>query len=142
MMAYRWQQWEIDFLFNHANEGLAEVAERLGRSTASVRNQASRYGVSLRRAYTCTRCGRTTYAPLHPTKGWCRICCVEYSRDKAARARATIQAELAREEKRLKVIERERQAHYAATHRAKKKLQRLGEVADIKENKQVKPREK
>lgn len=133
-MAYRWHQWEMTYLFEHATDGVVAIAERLGRSEASVRNQASRYGVSLRRSYTCTRCGRVTFTPLHPTKGWCRLCCLEYSRDKAAKARATIEAQYQREERKAQELERQRQAHYAATHRYKKKLQKLSEVQATNEN--------
>lgn len=135
-MAYRWKQWEIDYLFEHSGDGLQAIADRLGRSSASVRNQASRYGVSLRQSYICTRCGCVTHYPLHPYRGWCRVCSLEVSRDNAKEANDRIRAEVAQEEARLLVVTRERQAYYASTHRYKKKLRKLHELQEANENPQ------
>lgn len=136
-MSYRWKQWEIDYLFFHAGEGLEAIAQRLGRTQASVRNQASSYGVSLRRTHLCERCGQITHSPLNPRNGWCRACNLEASRDRAAEANAKIKAEVAAEERRLESIARERQAYYASTHRYKKKLSKLSELQEANQTQQV-----
>lgn len=126
----RWKQYEIDYLYHHAGDGLQSIANRLGRSCASVRNQASRYGISLRQSHICSRCGRITHYPIHPTKGWCRVCSLEVSRERAKKANERIRAEVEREERRLQTVTRERQAYYASTHRYKKKLRKIRESKD------------
>lgn len=137
-MAYRWKQWEIDYLYRHAGEGVDAVAKSLGRTPASVRNQASSYGISLRHSHICERCGHVTHSPLNPVNGWCRACSLEASRDKAAKANAQIRAEVEAEEKRLQTITRERQAYYASTHRYKKRLRKLNELQEANQNLQAK----
>lgn len=129
-MAYRWKQWEVTYLFDHCQDGLQAISEKLGRSEASVRNQASRYGVSLRVRHICPKCGEVTHYPISPLKGWCKACCIEASRDRALKANQQIRQEVVEEERRLKALERERQAYYASTHRYKKKLRRLRESQD------------
>lgn len=136
-MAYRWKQCEIDYLYNHAGEGLQAVAEGLGRTDASVRNQASRYGVSLRHSHICERCGHITHSPINPRNGWCKSCSLEASRQRAREANAKIRSEVEEESRRIANIERERQAYYASTHRYKKKLRKLRETQEGKENSHV-----
>lgn len=113
----RWSQWEVTYLFDHAGDGLEAVAAALGRTEASVRNTASRYGVSLMQSHVCPKCGCVTHSPLNPRRGWCRVCSLELNRDRAKRRDERARAELADEERRYADVWRERQGYYSSTHR-------------------------
>ena len=109
---------EVRYLEEHATEGARAVAMALGRSVESVRHQARRYGVSLRRSWLCPKCGRKTYRPLSAKTGWCSAC------TKAERAEAIAEEvrDMEREARRHAEADRERQRLYARKNRAKKKL--------------------
>lgn len=117
----RWTTREIGYLEEHAGEGAEAVAEALGRTVQSVKNQASRYGISLRKRWQCTRCGAITHKPLSAVTGWCSICTKEQRRERIAEEVWQIEEEARREERE----NRERQRLYSRKHHAKKKLKSL-----------------
>ena len=47
----KWTTREIKYLEDHAEDGAEAIAEALGRSVQSVKAQAKRFGLSLRRAW-------------------------------------------------------------------------------------------
>lgn len=132
----RWSQWEVTYLFDHAGDGLEAVAAALGRTEASVRNTASRYGVSLMQSHVCPKCGCVTHSPLNPRRGWCRVCSLELNRDRAKRRDERVRAELADEERRYADVWRERQGYYSSTHRVNKKIRALREGREANGNPQ------
>ena len=113
-MSY-WTSAEIAYMCEHAAEGADAIAEALGRSYSSVAHQAHRYGVSLKRRWTCPRCGRDTGRPLSTVTGWCYSCTMADRRrsleDEARRAEE--EAQRVRDEKRA------RQRLYSRKYRAK-----------------------
>ena len=114
----RWTSREIKYLEDHGSEGADAVAKALNRSVDSVRRQANRYGVSLRRSWLCPNCGQRTFKPLSGRTGWCAACTKE--------ARAAEIAEevrdMEREATRQREADRERQRLYSRKSRAKKNL--------------------
>lgn len=111
-----WTTREIAYMEEHASEGAQAVAAALGRSAESVRQAASRYGVSLRVRWHCPRCGHVVYSPLSARTGWCEAC-TRASRLPALR-RAVEDARA--EAERVRAVEREAQRLYAAKSRARK----------------------
>ena len=111
---------EIKYLEDHAGDGARAIASHLGRSVQSVKAQAKRYGLSLRRAWQCPKCGRHVHAPLSPKTGWCRSCTLEHRNERIAEQVRELQEEVRREEN----VKRERQRLYSAKSRAKKKLKK------------------
>lgn len=74
----RWRDWEVRYLRQHRADGAASVAERLGRTEASVWSKARALGIdlSLMPLETCALCG--TY-PIRPNTaagraGMCLVC--------------------------------------------------------------------
>lgn len=123
----RWTPAEEKYLGEHAGDGAAAIAEKLGRTVASVQVHASRMGLSLCRRWQCPRCGHYTYQPLAKWSGWCRKCSIDESADTAAMKNRVIRREIAEEERRIREAEQRRQAIYSDTDRQKKKLRRLRE---------------
>lgn len=112
----RWTVREIRYLEAHASDGAAAIARELGRSIESVRHQAYRYGLSLRRSWLCPRCGQRTFNPLSGKTGWCAAC----TREAQAAAVAAEVAEMEAEKARLRAAGRERQRMYSRKSRLKK----------------------
>lgn len=112
----QWSTRELRYLEEHAGEGAGAVAKALHRSVDSVRRQANRYGVSLRRSWLCPNCGQRTFRPLSSKTGWCSACTKE--------ARASEIAEevrdMEREAMRQVEADRERQRLYSRKSRVKK----------------------
>lgn len=116
----KWTTREIKYLEEHAEEGAAAIADALGRSTQSVKAQAKRFGLSLRRAWQCPKCGSRVHTPLSPRTGWCVVCTRELRNERIAEEVRELQEEVMREER----VNRERQRLYSAKHRARKKLKK------------------
>lgn len=114
----RWTTREIRYLEDHAEDGAKAIAEALGRSVRSVESQARRFGLSLRRAWRCPKCGMSVHTPLSPKTGWCVACTRELRNERIAEEVRELQEEVRREE----MVNRERQRLYSAKHRARKKL--------------------
>lgn len=115
-----WTTNEIRYLEEHQGDGALAIAKALGRSVQSVKAQAKRYGLSLRRAWQCPKCGMRVHTPLSPKTGWCVICTRELRNERIAEEVRELQEEVRMEEK----INRERQRLYSAKHRARKKLKK------------------
>ena len=111
-----WSTSEVAYLEEHAPEGAEAVAEALGRSPESVRQQAKRYGVSLRKRWYCPKCGHWSAKPLSVKTGWCAVC------TKAERRRYLEQEvrDLEEEVMRERDEDRKRQAIYSKKSRLKK----------------------
>lgn len=116
----KWTTREIKYLEDHADDGAEAVASALGRSVQSVKAQAKRYGLSLRRAWQCPKCGMRVHTPLSSKTGWCVSCTRELRNERIAEEVRELQEEVRREER----VNRERQRLYSAKHRAKKKLKK------------------
>ena len=116
----KWTSREIKYLEDHADEGAEAVASALGRSVQSVKAQAKRYGLSLRRAWQCPKCGMRVHTPLSTKTGWCVICTRESRNDRIAEEVRLLNEEVRREER----ANRERQRLYSAKHRVRKKLKK------------------
>lgn len=117
----KWTTREIKYLEDHADDGATAIADALGRSVRSVESQARRFGLSLRRAWQCSKCGRRVHTPLSSRTGWCVACTRELRNERIAEEVRELQEEVRREE----AINRERQRLYSAKHRAKKKLKNM-----------------
>lgn len=115
-----WTTDEIRYLEEHQGDGALAIAKALGRSVQSVKAQAKRYGLSLRRAWQCPKCGMRVHTPLSPKTGWCVMCTRELRNERIAEEVRELQEEVRREER----INRERQRLYSAKHRARKKLKK------------------
>ncbi len=111
-----WTTGEIRYLEEHAGDGAEAVAEALGRTVKSVQVQAQRYGLSLRKAWLCPKCGSKTHKPLSAKTGWCVSCTREARNESLAREVDELRKEAMREKK----VNRERQRLYSAKSRAKK----------------------
>lgn len=129
----RWAKWEIDYLILHANDGARAIAAKLGRSLHAVEVQACRFGVSLRRSWTCPRCGLVTFSPLSVRTGWCRTCSVQISHQVAEERNEEIRKEVKNEQARYEAAKRARQAVYSDNYRAEKKLRRIRELREVNE---------
>lgn len=117
----KWTTREIKYLEEHAGDGAAAIAAALGRSVRSVESQARRFGLSLRRAWQCPKCGMRVHTPLSPKTGWCVACTRELRNERIAEEVRELQEEVRREER----VNRERQRLYSAKHRHKKKLKNM-----------------
>lgn len=80
----KWTTREIKYLEDHAEDGAEAIAEALGRSVQSVKAQAKRFGLSLRRAWQCPKCGMHVHTPLSPKTGWCQSCTLEHRNERIA----------------------------------------------------------
>ena len=116
----RWTTREIGYLEEHAGDGAAAIAAALGRSKASVKKQAGRYGISLRRRWHCPRCGHSTGKPLSGKTGWCAACTMRQRREGMAEEVRRMEEEARRNERE----DRARQRLYARKFRAKKKMKK------------------
>ena len=116
----KWTTHEIRYLEEHAGDGARSIADTLGRSVQSVKAQARRFGLSLRRAWLCPKCGMRVHTPLSPRTGWCVSCTRELRNERIAEEVRELQEEVRREER----VNRERQSLYSAKHRAKKNLRK------------------
>lgn len=121
----RWRPWEIEYLEAHSGDGAEAVASHLGRSVGSVKTMASRLRVSLRRSWSCPRCGRVVLSPLVKASGWCMRCHVGETRDRAAEANRRARMELQAEESAVAAVRRERQKYYTDTSRRRQRLRKL-----------------
>lgn len=113
----QWSTRELKYLEEHAGEGAGAVAKALGRSVDSIEWQARRCGLSLRKRRQCPNCGRWTFRPLNRISGWCIECTKELHMADLAEQAVAMREEAAREKRN----DRERQRHYSAKSRAKKK---------------------
>lgn len=113
----RWSASEVRYMEEHAEEGADAIARALGRSPSSVRTQASRLGISVRRFWKCPRCGMRSSKPPAGKTGWCRACTMEARRKVIAEQIRDMEAEARREED----ARRERQRLYSKKSRVKKK---------------------
>lgn len=119
----RWTTREIGYLEEHAGDGAAAIAAALGRSKASVKKQAGRYGISLRRRWHCPRCGHSTGKPLSGKTGWCAACTMRQRREGMAEEVRRMEEEARREESE----KRARQRLYSRKSRAKKKFESMSQ---------------
>lgn len=117
----RWTTREIKYLEEHAGDGAAAIAAKLGRSKASVEKQAGRYGLSLRKRWHCPKCGHSTSKPLSNKTGWCAVCTMQQRREGIAEEVRQMEEEVRREESE----KRARQRLYSRKNRAKKKLESM-----------------
>ena len=113
----KWSLREIRYLEAHAADGAKEIARALGRSTESVKWQASNLGVSLRRRWYCRHCGHWSYKPLDKRTGWCTTCTKADRRQKLEGEVKAMQEEMERE----RDEDKRRQALYSKKSRLKKK---------------------
>ena len=116
----RWTSREIKYLEEHAGEGADSVATALGRSVESVKCQASRFGVSLRKSWMCPKCGMRTSKPLSGRTGWCAACTKEHRIGAIAEQVREMEEEVMRNE----MLDREKQRLYSRKSRARKKLKK------------------
>lgn len=123
----RWKPDEERYLSEHASDGAAAIAGKLGRSVISVQVKASRMGLSLCRRWLCPRCGHYTYSELVKHTGWCLKCSIDESADTAAMKNKRIRMEIAEERRRIEESKKRRQAIYADSYRRKQELRRLRE---------------
>lgn len=133
--AKRWSSREIKYLQTHANDGADAISQALGRTEQSVKMQAHRYGISLRKFWICPRCGCKTAYPLSAKTGWCRTCCVEESTYKAAAKNEQLKREIEREKKLFEAEKRKRQKIYADNTRKRWKLYEFRNFNETRENK-------
>ena len=113
----RWTSRDIRYLEEHAHEGAAAIATALGRSTESVKWQASRYGISLRKKWHCPRCGQWVHKPLSGRTGWCAACTKAQRRTQLEEEVRELREEVRREREE----DRKRQALYSQKNRLKKR---------------------
>lgn len=112
-----WTMRELEYLRDHAGDGGKAIARALGRSYRAVRTQAATYGISLRRRWTCPRCGSRATRPLDPRTGWCRACSMEVRRRELEERTREMEEEAEREEAERKA----RQALYARRSRLRRR---------------------
>ena len=94
------------------------VAEALGLTREAVRQQAKKYGISLRKRWTCPNCGSTVFKPLSTRTGWCEACTRELRYEEISEQVRQMQDAIRRNED----VERKRQAVYSRKHRLKSTL--------------------
>lgn len=116
----KWTSREIKYLEEHAGDGAEAIAGKLGRSVDSVKCQAKRFGVSLRRSWMCPKCGMRVSKPLSSRTGWCAACTKETRCEIIAGQVRDLEEEVRRNER----VDRERQRLYSRKARAKKKLRK------------------
>ena len=100
----QWSTHELMYLEEHAGEGAKAIAKALGRSEDSVKWQAQRCGLSLRKR-------------SHRINGWCIECTKELHMSDLAEQANAMREEAIREKRN----NQERQRYYSAKSRAKKK---------------------
>ena len=115
-----WNTAEIRYLEEHAADGVEAVAEALGRSAESVKQQAKRYGISLRKKWLCPKCGHWSYKPLSSRTGWCAVCTKAERRHRLEQEVRDMEEEVRREQEE----NRKRQALYSKKSRIKKSMTR------------------
>lgn len=113
-----WTSSEVRYLEEHAGDGAEAIAKALGKSVKAVKNQAMRYGLSLRKRWLCPKCGRETFKPLSNRTGWCVSCTREQRAAEIAEQVRAMEEEVRREDK----ANRERQRLYSRKYRAKKQI--------------------
>lgn len=113
-----WTSSEVRYLEEHAGDGAVAIAEALGKSVKAVKNQAMRYGLSLRKRWLCPKCGRETFKPLSNRTGWCVSCTREQRAAEIAEQVRAMEEEVRREDK----ANKERQRLYSRKYRAKKQI--------------------
>lgn len=113
----RWTTQKLAYLRDNAGDGARAISEALGCSVDSVKAQARRCGISLKRRWRCPKCGMTTFKPLNRVTGWCSNCTKEAHNEELAEQVRELESEVRREERN----DRERQRLYSRKHRAKKK---------------------
>lgn len=113
-----WTSSEVRYLEEHAGDGAEAIAKALGKSVKAVKNQAMRYGLSLRKRWLCPKCGRETFKPLSNRTGWCVSCTREQRASEIAEQVRAMEEEVRREDK----ANRERQRLYSRKYRAKKQI--------------------
>lgn len=112
-----WSTREIRYLEEHAHEGARAIAFALGRSTESVKQQAKRFGISLRKRWFCPKCCHWSRRPLSSRTGWCVVCTKAHGREKLEEEVREMREEMRREQKE----DRSRQALYSQKSRLKKR---------------------
>lgn len=117
----KWTSREIRYLEEHAGDGAEEIARALERSVDSVKCQAKRFGVSLRRSWVCPKCGMRVSKPLSSRTGWCSACTKEKRREFLAEQVRDLEEEVRRNERE----DKERQRLYSRKSRANKKLKNM-----------------
>lgn len=113
-----WTSSEVRYLEEHAGDGAEAIAKALGKSVKAVKNQAMRYGLSLRKRCLCPKCGRETFKPLSNRTGWCVSCTREQRAAEIAEQVRAMEEEVRREDK----ANKERQRIYSRKYRAKKQI--------------------
>lgn len=113
-----WTSSEVRYLEEHAGDGAEAIAKALGKSVKAVKNQAMRYGLSLRKRCLCPKCGRETFKPLSNRTGWCVSCTREQRASEIAEQVRAMEEEVRREDK----ANKERQRLYSRKYRAKKQI--------------------
>lgn len=113
-----WTSSEVRYLEEHAGDGAEAIAKALGKSVKAVKNQAMRYGLSLRKRWLCPKCGRETFKPLSNRTGWCVSCTREQRASEIAEQVRAMEEEVRREDK----ANKERQRLYSRKYRAKKQI--------------------
>lgn len=113
-----WTSSEVRYLEEHAGDGAEAIAKALGKSVKAVKNQAMRYGLSLRKRCLCPKCGRETFKPLSNRTGWCVSCTREQRAAEIAEQVRAMEEEVRREDK----ANKERQRLYSRKYRAKKQI--------------------
>ena len=86
-----WSSREVAWLASNGDLGTAAAAQELGRTAASVRNAAYRFGISLKRKPPL--CPHCCLRPVRTASGLCRVCSLRanaerYRLETAALARA------------------------------------------------------
>lgn len=117
----KWTTREIKYLEGHATDGAEAIAEKLGRSVESVKCQARRYAVSLRKSWMCPKCGKRSSRPLSTRTGWCAACTKEKRREFLAEQVRMLEEEVMRNERE----DKERQRIYSRKSRIVKKLKKM-----------------
>lgn len=111
----QWSTHELKYLEEHAGEGAKAIAKALGRSVDSVKWQAQRCGLSLRKRRQCSNCGRSTFKPLNRMNGWCIECTKELHMSDLAEQANAMREEAIREKRN----NQQRQRYYSAKSRAR-----------------------
>lgn len=127
-MQYKKTNWtvaEIKELEEFSNEGVKALSSRLNRSEASIKMQASRYGISLRPRFYCIKCGKYSYKPLGPNTGWCDACTYEHYQKKVSMQVKQFRQELKEQEERSIEAKRKRDVAYVLKSREKQKMKNI-----------------
>ena len=114
-MIRHWSTLELRYLEEHAGDGAQAIALALNRSVESVKMQATRNGISLRKRALCPRCGMLTFKPVNRISGFCAECTKELHELELAEQVRAKKAEATRKKRN----DRTRQRYYSAKNRAK-----------------------